>query len=496
MQDLAVKAVHGLRQNGTRIVAELFYPSPGVPYYASLGVTGAVRIDRSDSSEALFLLKRHFRAYLDQVRVSPVRPFLHYSSWYDLRRHPCIDSTALGLPHCSAAKTLNEQNVDQRITEVYTELSDRGVHLTGILLDDGWDDAGMPWQVEHINFPNGLAAISEVAKGKGVSLGLWMSPSGGFGEGGKRRIKTGAAMGLEFHGDSTDPNSLRLSGTHYLDWFLNASINLVKSGVTFFKFDGLGDLKSSGAVNFAADVDKLIFLVSHLRHKEFPQPGGTGSVFQASAFTGVWPSPWWLGSMDFVWRGGPDLGRKGVGSPRQQWITFRDSMVHDLSRQAQLFPLASLSVGGLVWSRAEEPGAYLNSFDMEGFAQEVQSFFLSGVMHQDLQIQPAMLAPAYWDILGSYINISNRYADVLRHSYWMGGDPSQGEARLFGTYKAFLTKNTCERAAENPRKTIERSYQNISKHLLVGVFSFLLALLVGEDSQFDNIFLERFEPTT
>ena len=132
--------------------------------------------------------------------------------------------------------------------------------------------------------------------------------------------------------------------------------------------------------------------------------------------------------MDFVWRGGPDLGRKGVGSPRQQWITFRDSMVHDLSRRAQLFPLSSLSVGGIVWSRAEEPGAYLNSFDMEGFAQEVQSFFLSGVMHQDLQIQPALLAPAYWDILGSYINISTKYADVLRDSHWMGGDPSQGEA--------------------------------------------------------------------
>ena len=422
-------------------MAELFYPSPGVPYYASLGVSSAGRTGPSvNSADSFFLLRRHFRAYLDQVRASPVRPFLHYTTWYDLRRHPCIDSTALGLPHCSAAKTLNEQNVDQRIQETYTELSDRGVRLMGTLLDDGWDDAGMPWHVEHTNFPSGLYAISEVAKNKGISLGVWMSPSGGFGEGGKRRVKTGAAIGLEFHGDAntpSTPSSLRLSGTRYFDWFFNASLNLVENGITFFKFDGIGAIgagKSSGAVD-AEDVDRLIFLVNHLRHRESPRQAsgtsgtsGMGARFQASAFTGAWPSPWWLCSMDFVWRGGPDLGRKGVGSPRQQWITFRDSMVHDLSRRAQLFPLSSLSVGGIVWSRAEEPGAYLNSFDMEGFAQEVQSFFLSGVMHQDLQIQPALLAPAYWDILGSYINISTKYADVLRDSHWMGGDPSQGEA--------------------------------------------------------------------
>ena len=411
------KAVHGLRSNGTRVVAELFYPLPGVPYFASLGVTGVP----APAEDALILLRRHFHAYLDEIRVSGSKPFLHYATWYDLRRHPCIDSTPLGLPHCSEAKTLNEEQVDHRIQEIRSQLFDRGVELMGALLDDGWDDAGMPWQVDRTNFPSGISGVSEAAKKTGVSLGVWMSPVGGFGEGGQRRVKTAAAMGLEFHGDPTagTAGTLRLSGPQYFDWFYNASLSLLRSGVNFFKFDGLGT-KSTG-VDFAEDVDRLIFLVNELRRSD---------SIKTSAFTDVWPSPWWLCSVDFLWRGGANLGMKGAGSPRQQWITFRDSMVRDVLRRAQLFPLSSLSTGGLVWSRAEEPGAYFNSYNIEDFAQEVQSFFMSGVMHQDLQIQPALLAPAYWDILASYVNVSMKHADILRHSHWMGGDPSQGEVRF------------------------------------------------------------------
>lgn len=415
---MLTKAVHGLRSNGTRVVAELFYPSAGVPYFSSVGVTGLA------SEDALVLLRRQFHAYLDLVRVSTPRPFLHYSSWYDLRRHPCIDSTVLGLPHCSAARTLDEETVEQRIEEIQLRLSERGIELTGASLDDGWDDAALPWQVDRANFPSGLRHLVEEGHGRGVSLGVWMSPSGGFGEGGKRRVKTGAAMGFEFYADQFEkPSTLRLAGPQYFDWFYNATKTLLDGGIRFFKFDGFGTRATRGTDS--EDIDTLILLIQELR---LAVPS-----MKASAVTGIWPSPWWLCSMDFLWRGGPDLGREGneKKSARQQWITFRDGTVHKLLQRAQLFPLSSLSTGGLVWSAAEEPGAYLNSFDLKDFAQDVQSFFLSGAMHHDLQIQPQLLTREHWDILGSYINISIKYSDVLRHSYWMGGDPSQGEAETF-----------------------------------------------------------------
>ena len=395
------------------MVAELRDTSPGVPYFASAAITGPTG---ATTEESIFLLRRHFNAYLRHVRSSVPGPFLHFTTWYDLRRHPCVDSSSLGLSHCSEAKVLNEQNLQQRMDEICQELSDRGVTLSGAVLDDGWDDVSIPWHIDRENFPAGLSSIMTAAKGKGLSVGVWMSPWGGFGESGKRRVKIGASMGLEYQGET--PNLLKFSGTRYFDWFYNATFHLLHSGVTFFKFDGIGaGVKASGAGEYSKDVDNLLFLISELRLQE---------QVRTSAVTGSWPSPWWLATVDSVWRGGPDLGRKGLGSPRQQWITFRDSMVFDVFRRARLFPLSSLSLGGLVWSRAEEPGAYLNSFDLEDFTQEMQTLMFT--MHQELQIQPSLLAPTSWDALAAYVNLSHRHSAVLPDSHWLGGDPARGEA--------------------------------------------------------------------
>ena len=409
------EAVHGLRSNGTRVVAELRDASPGTPYFASAGITGPIGVT---AEESIFLLRRHFHAYLQQVRASPPRSFLHFTTWYDLRRHPCVDSSPLGLPHCSAAQALNELHVSQRLEEIVQELSERGVTLSGAVLDDGWDDAGIPWHVNRDNFPGGLGSLAKVASTKGVALGVWMSPWGGFGEGGKRRVKIGASMGFEFQGEV--PNLLRFSGSRYFEWFYNATFRLLNSGITFFKFDGIGTgVKASSAGEYSRDVDNLLFLIQELRMQK---------QVRISAVTGSWPSPWWLCSVDSIWRGGPDLGRKGAGSPRQQWITFRDSMVFEVLKRARLFPLSSLSLGGLVWSRAEEPGAYLNSFDLQDFAEEVQGLVFT--MHQELQIQPSLLAPASWDTLAWQVNISRKHSAVLPDAHWLGGDPARGEAPM------------------------------------------------------------------
>ncbi|CAE8636700.1 unnamed protein product [Polarella glacialis] len=154
-----------------------------------------------------------------------------------------------------------------------------------------------------------------------------------------------------------------------------------------------------------------------------------------SAATGSWPSPFWLTSVDSVWRGGPDLGRKGVGSERQQWITFRDAMVYEsVVQRAPLFPLSGLSLGGIVWSGAEEPGVYLNSYGLEDFVDEVMSFFMSGASQQELQVQPELLAPAHWDALASAVNVSRQNRELLLDSHWIGGDPAKGDAYGYASY--------------------------------------------------------------
>src|SRR3974377_2391666 len=67
--------------------------------------------------------------------------------------------------------------------------------------------------------------------------------------------------------------------------------------------------------------------------------------------TGTWPSPFWLLYVDSTWRGGSDHSFHGEGSPRQQWITYRDSMTwQNVVQRGPLYPLNSLMLHGIIFA--------------------------------------------------------------------------------------------------------------------------------------------------
>jgi len=407
-------------------------PTPSTAYLSSLGVTLPKAGGTGSERDQFPWLRRHFQEYLDVIRASAYRQQLYYGTWYDLRRRPCEDSSTLGQPFCKAAHPLNEQKVLERVKSMTSELSSRGARLDGVLLDDGWDNAEDPWEVDPTNFPRGLAPLGEAAAALGASVGVWLSPWGGYGEGGKRRLRLGAAKGLETYEGS--PHTFRLAGPRYRALLRNVSRRLVlNSDIRMFKFDGFGaGLGASGADRFPEDVDRLLWLADELR--ETAREAGKADLW-VTVSTGSWPSPFWLLSGSAIWRGGPDLGRQGFGSPRQQWITFRDSMVYLwVVKRAPLFPLSSLALGGVVWSSVEEPGAYLSSYDLEDFRSEVRSYFLSGAALQELLIQPALLTAEHWDVVADAANKSRRFSGLLRDSHWAGGDPGVGEVYGYASY--------------------------------------------------------------
>ena len=68
--------------------------------------------------------------------------------------------------------------------------------------------------------------------------------------------------------------------------------------------------------------------------------------------TGTWPSPFWLRYADSIWRGGEDHSFAGVGTKRQQWITYRDAQTYkNVVTAGPLFPLTSLMLHGLIYAR-------------------------------------------------------------------------------------------------------------------------------------------------
>jgi len=342
-------------------------------------------------------MRRDFLTYLERERAHPYRTFLHYNSWYDIGYFSQYsEQEALGV-----IQAFGEQLVRQR-----------GVVLDSFLFDDGWDDPHTLWGFNS-EFPYGFSRVRQAAGIAGASPGVWLSPWGGYGDPKKQRIESGQQQGFE-----TNEGGFALSGPRYYQRFRDTCLRMMREyGVNQFKFDGTGNASRAipGSV-FDSDFDAAIHLIEELR-AENP------SIF-INLTTGTYPSPFWLRYADSIWRGGEDHDFAGIGTNRQQWITYRDGDTHEhVVKRGALYPLNSLMLHGLVYARhaknlATDPHA--------DFIDEVHTYFASGTHLQEMYITPT-LADSQWAFLADAAKWSRRNATTLVDTHWLGGDPKQLE---------------------------------------------------------------------
>jgi hypothetical protein len=341
-------------------------------------------------------LRRDFASYVERERAHPYRPFLHYNSWYDIGYFtPYTEAQAL-----------------DRINTVGTELHvKRGVKLDSFLFDDGWDDRSGSWHFSK-DFPHGFVPLREAAAKYGAAPGVWLSPWGGYGPPAKERAERGAQAGYEII-----DGGLALSGPKYYQRFHDAVMDLVKKdGINQFKFDGTGNAdKVFPGSRFDSDFAAAIQLIDDIR-------AAKPDTF-INLTTGTWASPFWLRYADTIWRDGEDDSETGVGSTREQWITYRDAQTYrNIVLKGPLFPINSLMLHGIIYAKENRK---LNTDPGHDFANEVRSYFASGTELQELYITPSLLSNENWDVLAEAANWSRANADVLRDTHWIGGDPDR-----------------------------------------------------------------------
>ncbi len=366
-------------------------------------------------------MRRGFLNYVERERAHPYRTFLHYNSWYDI---------GYGKPYDAAA-------VLDVIHAFGTELvRKRGVKMDSFLLDDGWDDPRSIWHVNS-GFTGGHAPVNREARQYGAALGVWLSPWGGYEEAKQQRLDFGRKNGFEIN-----EGGFALSGPKYFRRFREVSLDFIKrDGVNQFKVDGTGNVDSVfPGSSFDSDFSAAISLIQNWRAKK--------SDLFVNLTTGTYPSPFWLLYADSIWRGGEDHSFAGVGSWREQWITYRDEQTYqNVVRAGPLFPLNSLMLHGLIYARQAE---HLNSDPGNDFKNEVHSYFGSGTQLQELYISHALLSNRDWDVLAEAANWSRRNAEVLRDTHWVGGDPGKLEVYGWAAWspaKAILTlRNPSDRA--------------------------------------------------
>jgi len=343
-------------------------------------------------------LRRDFLRYVERERAHPYRPFLHYNSWYDLGYFTPYDE----------ASTLDV------VRAFGEELSaKRNVALDSFLFDDGWDNHQTLWSF-NAGFPNGFTPVARLAAKYHAAPGVWLSPWGGYDGPKKERLEYGLKQGYE-----ENTGGFVRSGPRYFKRFRDVCLEMIKThSINQFKFDGTGNASTVfPGSEFDSDFAAMISLIGDLREA---QPD-----LYVNLTTGTTPSPFWLQHADSIWRGGEDHSFAGVGSYRQQWITYRDAATwQHIVRRGQLYPLNSLMLHGLIYAKAAKN---LNLDPDHDFPSEVRSYFGTGTQLQEMYVTHSLLSAADWDALADAARWSRANADILVDSHWIGGDPSRLE---------------------------------------------------------------------
>jgi hypothetical protein len=244
---------------------------------------------------------------------------------------------------------------------------------------------------------------------------VWLSPWGGYGKPKEDRLAYGRAQGFE-----TNEGGFALSGPKYFARFRATCLSMIRDyGVNQFKFDGTGNVAHAipGSA-FDSDFDAMIALIGDLRT--------TRPDLFINLTTGTYPSPFFLRYADSIWRGGEDHDFAGVGSDRQQWITYRDADTYrGIVQQGPLFPLNSLMLHGLVYARhanrlMTDPGG--------DFRDEIHAYFGTGTQLQEMYVTPSLLTAENWDTLAEAARWARSRAPTLVDSHWVGGDPASLQA--------------------------------------------------------------------
>lgn len=371
-------------------------------------------------------LRRAFLYCVDRERVRPYRPFVYYISWFDI---------------AAPDRKMNEGLCLDRIEAFGTELTKkRGVKLNAFVFDDGWDDNRTLWRF-HSGFPNGFTPLRLAAERYGAIVGTWISPWGGYSRAKAERLEYGKTQGFE-----TNRHGFSLDGPKYYARFRIVCTQMIrKYGVGYFKFDGVGpgDVSTGAGAEYGPDIEALLQLIGDLREVR-------PDLF-VNTTVGTWPSPYWLWYSDSIWRSGRDVGYAGVGSTRQRWLTYRDSIGYKLRTQrGPLYPLNSLKFQSVMCAPLSLAADLSN--DPKDLLDDIHMAAASGTQLQEFFVTPAMLTPELWDAAAEAIGWVRRNADVLVDTHGIGGDPAKGEVYGYASWSPRKGIIALRNPADQPRQ--------------------------------------------
>jgi hypothetical protein len=367
-------------------------------------------------------VKKWFFAYLDRVRVAPLRPFALYNTWYDLRSPE--------YPRWSADRVMNEQTCLAMAGVLRDKMKTHGIKIDAFVLDDGWDVYDSDWEIRKEQWPNGLKPLADELGKTGMNLGVWFGPTGGYSFH-DRRLSWMKAHGYETVGDM-----LCVGGAKYGSLLRRRVKDLVeRDGVGYFKWDGIQFSCSEPDHGHPTDIysrrtvmESVAGMCRAVREKR-------PDVF-LNISSGTWLSPWWVRFANTIWMQGMDYGFADVPSisKRDGSITYRDFVLYDdFNIQRRWFPIANLMTHGIIKGKDFSVGVETEPLDK--FTDDVLLYFARGVAMYELYISPDILTDGEWNAISKSMAWARDRFPILMNTEMVGGNPMKGEPYAWVHFK-------------------------------------------------------------
>jgi len=360
-------------------------------------------------------VKLWFSRYLDDIRVAPLRPYLLYNTWYDVRSPEYTDRPE---------DVMNEANLG-RIVRDFAAVRETWpqVALDAFVLDDGWDVYASDWVLRKDEFPRGLHPLADHLRLQGTDLGIWFGPIGGY------SFRSRRVDWMGEHGYETIGDQLCVAGTQYRNLLRRRTVDLVENeGVRYFKWDGFQFSCSEPDHGHPVGIYSRRAAIQTVEEMAAAVRAANPDVF-LNITSGTWLSPWWLLTADTIWMQGRDYGYAEVPSisRRDAAITYRDVVLHeDFKVHDAWFPIANLMTHGIIKGHLQKLGGEEEPLDK--FTDNAILYFARGVAMWELYVSPNLLTEAEWRALADSIAWARDRFEVLTATEMVGGDPGAEEA--------------------------------------------------------------------
>lgn len=372
-----------------------------------------------------------FFDYINRIRVRPLRLQVQYNSWFDFGAG--VDSKKFS----DTVAFIHNKLVKER----------GGKPLRTYVIDDGWQDTGegvtwtdRAWKV-NAKFDPSFKGSFEAVRDAGSTLGLWLSPGCNFGA--SAMVPRYRAAGFE----ALD-NYMSLAGPKYMDLLEKRMVELTKSGVTYFKLDGLfghlftRDFELHGApyglpempqlgLDGIGTSDKRLNDARYDELKTYYLVAGTERLIEIFASmteanpdvyivisNGAWLSPWWLMHIDSCWM--IMAGDAAGGADRTGELVYRDGVYHEIVKKENTqFPICAIF--------NHEPKKTSTGESKETFRNYLYMNMSRGTGFIELYLKTALLQDRDWDVLAEGIQWAHAIFPTFHRARMHGGNPRDKE---------------------------------------------------------------------